>query len=186
MAPDDQFCGSCGTESATARAPEGGNHGHGCPNCASEVDLSRSFCAVCGQVFVAPRGVKIAGLGRRIIAYILELVLFVVTLGIGYLIWWLFTLRNGQTPAKQLLGIRVIHTDGRPSKWGWTFLREFGIKGVVVGVLNSFLIIVGLIDVLWALWDKNRQAIHDKIMKTLVVDDREFKAGVTAEPPAPV
>jgi len=34
-----------------------------------------------------PQGVQLAGVGQRIGAYFLSLVLGVVTLGIGYLIW---------------------------------------------------------------------------------------------------
>jgi len=28
---------------------------------------------------------------------------------------------------------------------------------------------------LWAFWDKDRQTLHDKIMKTVVVDDRSLQ-----------
>ena len=31
------------------------------------------------------------------------------------------------------------------------------------------------IDDLWALWDHNKQTLHDKIVKTYVVDDREYR-----------
>ena len=31
----------------------------------------------------------------------------------GYVVWWLFTLRHGQTPGKQLVGIRVIKSEWR-------------------------------------------------------------------------
>ena len=106
--------------------------------------------------------------------------LFLVTLIIGYIIWWLFALRRGQTPAKQLLGIRVFRTDGRQSDWGWTFIREFLIKLVVFELaVDTVTFGVGsIVDVLWPFWYKDRQALHDKIMKTVVVDDREFRLGV--------
>ena len=31
----------------------------------------------------------------------------------GYFVWWLFALRRGQTPGKQVVGIRVIRTTAR-------------------------------------------------------------------------
>ena len=94
------------------------------------------FCQWCDQMLVGPVGIKAAGIGRRVGAYILDAVLFFVTLIIGYIIWWLFTLRHGQTPGKQLLGIRVMRADGTRSDWGWTFLREFVIKLLVLSQLG--------------------------------------------------
>ena len=87
-------------------------------------------------------------------------------------------MRRGQTPGKQLVGIRVMRTDGRRSDWGWTFLREFVIKFLVFEVVGDVLTsgIASLVDLLWAFWDKDRQTIHDKIVKTVVVDDRASHA----------
>ena len=102
---------------------------------------------------------------------LLDIVLFFLILIIGYVTWSLgFTLRNGQTPGKQIVGIRVIRADGTPSDWGWTFLREWGVKWLLFSILLSELIVAWLVDNLWAFWDKDRQALHDKIMKTYVVE----------------
>ena len=93
-----------------------------------------------------------------------------LALMLGYVIWWLIALGRGQTPGKQLVGIRVIKAGGEPSGWGYTFVREFIIKGVLGGLLSS--ITGGLywvVDHLWPLWDGNSQALHDKMMSTLVV-----------------
>ncbi len=92
----------------------------------------------------------------------------------GYVAWWLVTLRNGQTPGKRLTGIRVIKDDGIPSGWRYTFLREFVIKGLLVGSLVQTTVgIAGFIDYLWPLWDraKKRQTLHDKLLGTIVVKD---------------
>ena len=61
-------------------------------------------------------------------------VLVAVSLGslavfVGYVVWWLFTLRRGQTPGKQMVGIRVIKNNGELSDWSYTFLRELVIRG---------------------------------------------------------
>ena len=67
--------------------------------------------------------------------------------------------------------------DGRASDWGWTFIREFILKFVVIGVLAEVTLgIVSVVDNLWAFWDKDRQTLHDNVMKTVVVDDRPRKA----------
>ncbi len=91
---------------------------------------------------------------------------------VGYTIWWLFALRRGQTPGKQIVGIRVIRDDGSPSGWGYTFLREFVIKFLLVGFLTEATFgIARLVDYLWPLWDRaeKMQTLHDKLLGTLVV-----------------
>ena len=169
------FCGSCGVQLAT-----GGATG-GCPNCLRGDVGDGQFCRSCDQFLIGDKGVKAAGLGRRVGAYVLDIILFIITLVIGYIVWWLFTLSRGQTPGKQLLGIRVMRADGTPSDWGWTFIREFIVKGIAVGLANSVVGVASIIDLLWAFWDKDRQTIHDKLMKTVVVDDRELRSATPAE-----
>ena len=94
---------------------------------------------------------------------------------IGYIVWWLFALRWGQTPGKQIVGIRVIKDDGEPSGWGYTFLREFVIKFLLLGALSGPTYgIARLVDYLWPLWDRaeKMQTLHDKMLGTIVVRNR--------------
>ena len=91
---------------------------------------------------------------------------------VGYIVWWLFALGRGQTPGKQIVGIRVIKDDGSPSGWGYTFLREFVIKFLLVGLLTEPTFgIARLVDYLWPLWDRaeKMQTLHDKMLGTIVV-----------------
>ena len=173
--PGAGFCSNCGTALAV-----------GCPSCSRGDVGDGRFCRWCKQLLVGPRGVKAAGIGQRVGAYVLDIVLFFLTLFIGYIIWWLFTLRRGQTPGKQLVGIRVVRTDGTASDWGWTFIREFLIKFALFEVAVD-LVSFGLgsfINLLWAFWDKDRQTLHDKIMNTVVVDDRVFLSEARSAAPA--
>ena len=74
-----------------------------------------------------------------------------------FLSWW-----NGQTIGKRLLGIRVVRLDGGPITWWIAFERAGGYAaGLATGLL-------GFAQV-W--WDANRQAIHDRIVGTVVVED---------------
>ena len=102
--------------------------------------------------------------------------LAVLVVLIGYIIWWLFALGRGQTPGKQIVGIRVIKDNGEPSGWGYTFLREFVIKALLVGFLSDATFgIARLVDYLWPLWDRaeKMQTLHDKLLGTLVVKIQE-------------
>ena len=168
-----RFCNSCGTPLA-----------FDCPQCNRRYAGEGLFCRWCDQLITGPSGIKAAGLGRRVAAYILDILLILPTLILGYIIWWLFALRRGQTPGKQLLKIRVIRTDGRASDWGWTFVREALIKfGLFELAIDSVSFGIGsLLDKVWAFWDKDRQALHDKIVKTVFVDDREFRSRSTETP----
>ena len=99
----------------------------------------------------------------------------IMGIGIGYIVWWLIALRQGQTPGKQIVGIRVIKDNGEPSEWGYTFLREFVVKFLLIGFLTQVTFgIAWLVDYLWPLWDRaeKMQTLHDKMLGTIVVRSR--------------
>lgn len=74
-----------------------------------------------------------------------------------FLSWW-----NGQTVGKKIMGIRVVRLDGERITWWVAFERAGGYAaGLATGLL-------GFAQV-W--WDANRQAIHDRIVGTVVVVD---------------
>ena len=103
-----------------------------------------------------------------------------------YAIWCLSTFADGRTPGKQIAGIRVVRTTGEPSGWGNTLVREVVLKWMVGSCLG--LVTFGIycvVDYLWPLWDRNRQALHDKMAETLVVQGRPVarRASSAAEPP---
>ena len=145
-----------------------------CVRCGRPRGTKRS-CQFCGQIAGATSGVRIAPIGRRFGAYLLEIVLAIVTLGIGWLVWAIIVMAHGQTPAKQVLGIRVSLPDGRPAGWGRTFCREFLAKSLIglLGVVSFG--IIALVGLLWALWDSDNQTLYDKIAGTVIVDDREAR-----------
>ena len=90
-----------------------------------------------------------------------------------YAMWFLAALGRGQTPGKQIVGVRVIRANGEPSNWGHTFLREFVVEWIVVGALSAMTGgIFYAVNYVWPLWDKDRQALHDKMVETLVVEAR--------------
>lgn len=88
-----------------------------------------------------------------------------------------FCLRHwAATPGKRILDIRIRSWD-RPGKLGWGviarrvgFMSGLSVISLVpaVGVLAG---IVALLDYLWPLWDKRRQALHDKFAGTVVVEN---------------
>ena len=79
--------------------------------------------------------------------------------------------RNGQTWGKQLVGIRVVRTDGTPMDFTHSAIREALVKGLGLGIASSIVpFIPYLLDALWPLWDDEHRAIHDMVVGTRVVE----------------
>jgi uncharacterized RDD family membrane protein YckC len=116
-----------------------------------------------------PVGVKEAGIGIRFLAYLLEAILQVATLGIGWLIWAAVIAGNGRTPAKQILGLRVI--DARDSQ-PLGFARMLFMRGIVAGLIAAILILLTLgIILLMPVWNERKRNIWDKLSSSVVVVD---------------
>jgi uncharacterized RDD family membrane protein YckC len=74
--------------------------------------------------------------------------------------WYFLTRREGQTPGKNVMGIRVVKADGSPLSDTDAILRYIGYY------INTAVFGLGWI---WALFDSNQQGLHDKIVGTYVV-----------------
>ena len=131
-----------------------------CVNCGEEPGYERA-CRVCGQVTGMAAGVTTTSARKRLAGFLLDIVLFVALLGIGYLVWALIVYRSGRSPAKQLLGMRVIKVkDHRPAGWWRMVWRE----------IAKLVMLVVLVSAFWILWDFDNQELWDKFAETLVVD----------------
>ena len=101
---------------------------------------------------------------RRLFANILDALLFVLTLIIGYVIWWLIVLGRGQTPGKQLLGIRAVMRHGGNAGWGTTFIRE-----IVKAIAHSFVIGFFADAILLLMDDEEHRSLSDRVAGTVIV-----------------
>lgn len=121
-------------------------------------------------------------------------------LNFGYLIWGG---QRGQTLGKKATRLRIIRLDGRYPGWFLAFLRQFcgyllscsavlpllfvaSLLTVVsrlssaanTAEIDQWLILVGAtLGFLWVLWDPQKQAWHDKLARTLVVEDVAWVEG---------
>ena len=71
---------------------------------------------------------------------------------------------RGRTPGKRLLRIRVVRLDGRPLGYWVSFERFGGYAASLFTGLEGFARI---------LWDRNRQALEDKLAETVVIRDTD-------------
>jgi uncharacterized RDD family membrane protein YckC len=84
----------------------------------------------------------------------------ILTLVIGYVIWFIIVAQRGQTPGKQLAKIACIDRNGQLLSFWRMVWREFIAQYIFALITVSFF---GWLDDLWALWDKDRQTLHDKM-----------------------
>lgn len=142
-----------------------------CPNCQSPRTES-VFCIVCGAFLLDPTGstYRVTFTRRFFGSSLLEAVLAVATLIIGWFIWFAVRAKEAQTPAKALTNLYVIDLQtGRAVGTGQMWLREIVVKGLVLFAINMMVGIAGIIDAVWVFFDKDRQALHDKVLKQVVV-----------------
>jgi uncharacterized RDD family membrane protein YckC len=117
--------------------------------------------------------VPLASPGKRFGVYLLDALLVIVTLVIGYLIWLMFTWQKGQTPGKSIAKLKYVNTStGAVADWGKSALRDFVIRGLLVGVISSITFYIGFLVMAFMIFDKdkNYQAGWDRIAGTVVVD----------------
>jgi len=106
---------------------------------------------------------------RRLGGYLLDVTFSILTLGIGWFIWFCIVAPRGQTPGKQLVGLYIMKEDGTRAGGGYTWLREFVIKGLLFGVVAAItLYVLWILAALWCIWDRERQCLWDKVGNTYV------------------
>lgn len=72
---------------------------------------------------------------------------------------------NGQTLGKELMSIRVTRLDGELVRLGTALVREL-LGKTILGIT----VLWTVIDDLWPLVDARKQALHDKLASTVVLD----------------
>jgi len=138
-----------------------------CPRCQWDNPPEKAFCFKCGAfLFDAGSTHQLASIGSRKLALVLDAVLFIVTLVIGYIIWFFIVARRGQTPGKQLAGIVCIDRNGEVLHLWHMVWREW-IAQFLLDIVTGTLF--GWLDDLWALCERDRQTLHDKMAGSWVV-----------------
>jgi uncharacterized RDD family membrane protein YckC len=143
-----------------------------CSRCNVPNQLGSLFCNNC-RLYLRDetQSVERATYTRRFFgSWLLDGILMIVTLVIGWFIWLIFTARTGQTPSKRLTNLYVINVaSGRSIGTGDTWIREVIVKILVIGALSTVTGLAWLIDAVWLFFDKNRQTLHDKVLGQIVV-----------------
>ncbi|MEO8456514.1 MAG: RDD family protein [Chloroflexota bacterium] len=130
-----------------------------CALCGRPLGKGR-FCLNCGVLRTDAEGTVVrAPRLARLGAFVIDLALIAVTLVVGWLIWYSVTAREGQSPGKRMLGLRVINRDGTLAQPGKMWLR-----------LGLTVLLSGWLDPAFALLNRDAKTLHDLICRTLVVN----------------
>ena len=109
----------------------------------------------------------LASPGQRFVAYLVDALLNIVTLGI-YGIVFIIMAHFGSSVGKRVVGIKVVKADGgQPGCITGVLLRE-----IIGKLISSIIILLGFI---WIIFDDKRQGWHDKIAETYVVRTDRFE-----------
>jgi uncharacterized RDD family membrane protein YckC len=97
---------------------------------------------------------------------LLDSLLFVVTCGIGWLIWDIVLWQKSTSPAKKMLNLKIVDINtGAPASMVQMLLRE-GLGKIVLSAITG---IVGIVSAILILVVPSRQGVWDYISKTTVV-----------------
>jgi hypothetical protein len=120
------------------------------------------------QVLPVPPSL-LASPGRRLGGLLLGFALFLGTLVIGYVVWSIIAWNHSTTPAKQLLGMRVIDSrTGAPATFGQMVMRQV-VWSLVLSIGSSVTAsILGIVDA-FMVFGGTRQRLLDKMANTLVI-----------------
>lgn len=129
----------------------------------------------------SPAGLPFATPLHRFGAFLLEYGLAIVTLGVGWLIWWLILLSKGLTPARQILGLRIVDSRTmQPVSSGQAFVRGFVVYFLAFSALATALSFVlfgagwlfSLIAALLVFRDSH-QTLWDQVTNTTVAFEKK-------------
>lgn len=136
-------------------------------------------------------GEAFAGYGWRVLGYLIDALIIGVLLGImsrvlstGFLVdfavgfvirglyaGFLIAFWNGQTVGMKVVKVVCVDTSSRgqvplPQAMVRAFSAEIIAAASLIGLVGS---LAQLLDLLWPVWDKQNQTLHDKIGRTVVL-----------------
>lgn len=87
---------------------------------------------------------------------------YVLVMAVIFTNWVYGYVRYGQSFGKRFIGLRVVRVDGQLMDYKTAIIRLFGY------ILSLSMFALGFI---WMLWDDQQRGWHDKLAKTVVIQD---------------
>jgi uncharacterized RDD family membrane protein YckC len=121
-----------------------------------------------------PQGARLASRRQVAAAWVLGLVLFSITLGIGYITWSLFAWRKGRSPAQRILSLRCWLPESRQVAGR----EETALRQITGFCLNGQLLSGFFI---W-LTSKTLRSVGDLLAGTVILHDPDGILGLSSAP----
>ena len=100
-------------------------------------------------------------------SWLLERVLMIVTLGIGWIIWAIALRGTGQTPAKKMMNLTIWDLETNAPM---TLGKMFIMRGLCAGLIAGFALPLTLYTLAFMPFcDKNNRDLHDKVSRSSVI-----------------
>ena len=123
------------------------------------------------------RPMRYASFQHRLGAAAVDVGLMIVTLGIGWFVWWLITWNEGQTPGKKILKLRTYSfATGTVATWGHMSVREFLIP-LTVSIVSYIPYIGWALSIAYVVveivyyFTKGQRTFTDHWAKTAIINE---------------
>jgi uncharacterized RDD family membrane protein YckC len=122
--------------------------------------------------------IELATPQSRIYAFLADIAIGTLTLGIGWLIWSVYAWGKATTPGHQLLHHQIVNVDTKqPLSWEQMAAREFLFKGAIGGILSSLTYGIFSFADAGLMFREDRRAIHDWMCSSIVIQESENSIG---------
>ena len=106
----------------------------------------------------------------RLIALLIDALIFSLGFGVVWLIWFAYLADRGTTPGHHLMGQVVVEADtGESFGWKKMVVREILIKGLLHWILGSFLFMINYVVDGAFIFTKKERTIHDMMVGSQVI-----------------
>ena len=106
----------------------------------------------------------------RLIALLIDALIFGLGFGVVWLIWFGYLADRGTTPGHHLMGQVIVEADtGESFGWKKMVVREILIKGVLHWILGSFLFMINYVVDGAFIFTKKERTIHDMMVGSQVI-----------------
>ena len=106
----------------------------------------------------------------RLIALLLDALIFGLGFGVVWIIWFVTLADKGTTPGHHLMGQVVVDLNtGSPLSWKKMIVREVLLKGLLHWVLGSILFMTNYIIDGAFIFNKGRRTLHDMLVGSQVM-----------------
>jgi len=115
---------------------------------------------------------QLAAPEKRLYAFLANMGIGIITLGIGWIIWSALLWSEGTTPGHKLLNLSIVDEKTfEHLNWNRMAVRELVFKGIFAAAISSFTYGLSYIADGLFIFRDDRRALHDHLARSIVIDN---------------